>query len=32
MNAPIDISSVELRTESLKLRPLRETDLEDFYA
>ena len=32
MNAPIDISSVELRTEQLTLRPWRETDLEDFYA
>ena len=32
MNALIDISGVELRTERLLLRPWRETDLEDFYA
>lgn len=32
MNAPIDISSVILRTPRLTLRPWREDDLEDFYA
>ena len=32
MNAPIDITGVELRTERLLLRPWRESDLEDFYA
>ena len=32
MNSPIDISRVLLKTERLKLRPWRETDLEDFFA
>ena len=32
MNAPIDITGIELRTERLLLRPWRESDLEDFYA
>ena len=32
MNALIDITGIELRTERLLLRPWRETDLEDFYA
>ena len=32
MNKPIDISTVELYTERLILRPWRETDLEDFYS
>jgi len=32
MNAPIDITGVELRTRRLLLRPWREADLEDFYA
>ena len=32
MNAPIDITGVELRTDRLLLRPWRETDLEDFNA
>ena len=31
MNAPIDITGVELRTERLILRPWREADLSDFY-
>ena len=32
MNATIDVTDVELRTERLLLRPWREADLEDFYA
>lgn len=32
MNAPIDISTVTLKTERLLLRPFREGDLQDFYA
>ncbi|MBR6891109.1 MAG: GNAT family N-acetyltransferase, partial [Clostridia bacterium] len=32
MNAPIDITGVELKTERLILRPWRESDLEDLYA
>ena len=32
MNAPIDITGVELRTDRLLLRLWRESDLEDFYA
>ncbi len=32
MNKAIDISAVELTTERLKLRPWRESDLDDFYA
>ncbi|MBQ9545370.1 MAG: GNAT family N-acetyltransferase [Clostridia bacterium] len=32
MNAPIDISSVVLKTPRLILRPWRESDLEDFYS
>ena len=31
MNAPIDISTVTLKTERLILRPWRETDLQDLY-
>lgn len=31
MNAPIDISTVTLKTNRLLLRPWRETDLQDFY-
>ena len=31
MNAPIDITGVELKTERLTLRPWRESDLADFY-
>lgn len=31
MNAEIDISQVTLETERLRLRPWRESDLEDFY-
>ena len=31
MNAPIDITGVELRTERLLLRPWRASDLGDFY-
>ncbi len=32
MNAPIDISTVALKTQRLTLRPWRVTDLQDFYA
>lgn len=32
MNAPIDISGVELNTSRLLLRPWRQEDLADFYA
>ncbi len=31
MNAPVDITGVELKTERLTLRSWRESDLEDFY-
>lgn len=31
MNASIDITGIELRTERLILRPWRQEDLEDFY-
>lgn len=31
MNAPIDISSITLKTPRLTLRPWRQSDLEDFY-
>lgn len=31
MNAPIDISTVTLKTDRLLLRPWKETDLQDFY-
>lgn len=31
MNAPIDISGTQLKTQRLILRPWRETDLEDFF-
>lgn len=31
MNAPIDISTVTLKTDRLLLRPWRENDLQDFY-
>ena len=31
MNAPIDVSSVELHTQRLTLRPWRQSDLEDFF-
>ena len=31
MNKPIDISNVVLETERLKLRPWKESDLEDFF-
>ena len=31
MNAPIDVSTVTLKTERLILRPWRETDLQDLY-
>ena len=31
MNAPIDITGVELKTERLLLHPWRESDLNDFY-
>lgn len=32
MNAPIDITSVVLKTDRLILRPWKESDLQDFYA
>lgn len=32
MNAPVDITNVQLETERLVLRPWRERDLEDFFA
>ena len=31
MNAPFDVTGVELRTERLTLRPWRQSDLNDFY-
>ena len=31
MNAPIDITSVVLKTDRLTLRPWQESDLQDFY-
>lgn len=31
MNAPIDISTITLKTDRLLLRPWKETDLQDFY-
>ena len=31
MNAEIDVTGVVLKTERLKLRPFRETDLQDFF-
>ena len=31
MNAPFDVTGVELRTERLTLRPWRQSDLNDFF-
>ena len=31
MNAPIDVSGVQLHTQRLTLRPWRQSDLEDFF-
>ena len=31
MNAPIDVSGVELHTQRLTLRPWRQADLQDFF-
>ena len=31
MNAPIDVTGVELHTQRLTLRPWRQSDLEDFF-
>lgn len=31
MNAPIDVTNIQIETERLLLRPWRERDLEDFY-
>lgn len=31
MNAPIDVTNIQIETERLLLRPWRESDLEDFY-
>ncbi|MGN0986039.1 MAG: GNAT family N-acetyltransferase [Candidatus Enterenecus sp.] len=32
MQAPIDVTSIQIETERLILRPWRQSDLEDFYA
>ena len=31
MNAPIDVTGVELHTQRLTLRPWRQSDLQDFF-
>ena len=32
MNAPVDVTNIQIETERLILRPWRESDLDDFYA